>query len=117
MNEQERRKELMAQYRHTHSEAGVYRIVNSRNNKSLLGSTPNLPGVRNKLEFARKTNSPGALDHRLRKDVQQYGLDSFSLEVLDVLEIKPEMTYQEILDHLEVMERLWREKLDPSLLY
>lgn len=117
MNEQERRKELTAQYKNTHSEAGVYRIVNRGNNKFLLGSTPNLPGMRNKFEFARKTNSPGALDHRLKKDIQQFGLDAFSLEVLDVLETKPEMTYQEILDDLRVMEKLWREKLDSSLLY
>ena len=39
------------------------------------------------------------------------------LEVLEVLEIRPEMTQAEILADLKTLEELWREKLDPSLLY
>jgi hypothetical protein len=117
MNEQARRKELRAQYKQTHPEAGVYRILNSENNKALLGSTSNLPSIRNKLEFAKSTNSPGMLDQRLSKDIRQFGIDAFSLEVLEVLETKPEMTLAEILENLATLEELWREKMDPSLLY
>ncbi len=39
MNEQSRRKELRARYKHAQPEAGVYHIRNSQNNKALLGST------------------------------------------------------------------------------
>jgi len=117
MNEQARRKELRAQYKQTHPEAGVYRILNSRNNKALLGSTPNLASIRNRLEFAKSTNMPGALDLRLSKDIRQFGIDAFSLEVLEVLETRPEMTQAEIREDLATLEELWREKLDPSLLY
>jgi hypothetical protein len=39
------------------------------------------------------------------------------LEVLEVLETKPEMTPAEIRDDLATLEALWREKLDPALLY
>jgi hypothetical protein len=117
MNEQERRKELREQYKQTHPEAGVYRIVNTQNGKALLGSTPNLPSIRNKLDFSRSTNTSGALDYRLRKDIQQYGIDAFSLEILEALETRPEMTAAEIKDDLAVLEALWREKQDPSLLY
>jgi hypothetical protein len=117
MIEQGRRKELRAQYEQIRPEAGVYRILNSRNNKSLLGSTSNLASIRNKLEFAKSTNSPGVLDHRLSKDIRQFGIDGFSLEILEVLETRPEMTPAEILEDLATLEELWREKLNPSLLY
>jgi hypothetical protein len=117
MTEQSRRKELLAQYKETHTEAGVYRIVNRRNNKALLGSSPNLPSVRNKLGVALSTNSPGALDWRLHKDISQFGIEAFSLEVLEVLETRPEMTPADIQKDLAVLEEIWREQLDPALLY
>jgi hypothetical protein len=117
VNEHSRRKELRTQYKQTHREAGVYRIVNTRNNKALLGSTPNLPSIRNKMEFARTTNMPGALDRRLRQDILEFGIDAFSLEILEVLETRPEMTTAEIQRDLATLEELWREKQDPALLY
>ena len=57
------------------------------------------------------------MNQRLSKDIRQYGIDAFSLEVLEVLETKPEMTPAEILEDLATLEELWREKLDTSLLY
>jgi len=52
------------------------------------------------------------LDQRLTKDIAQFDIDAFSLEVLDVLETGPEMTPAKILKDLAT-----REKFDPSLLY
>jgi hypothetical protein len=117
MSDRARRRELRAHYETTRPEAGVYLIRNSRNGRALLGSTSNLASLRNKLAFARATDMPGALDLRLRGDIREFGIDAFSLEVLDVLDTKPDMTAAEILDDLAVLERLWREKLDPATLY
>ena len=120
MDQKARRRQLTAEYKSNHPEAGVFRVVNSQNGKVLLGSALNLTSVRSKLEFARSTRSPGALsalDHRLANDVRQYGLDAFSLEILEVLDTRPEMTAAEIREELGVLEGLWREKQDPALLY
>ena len=117
MTDKARRKELRTQYRQTHPEAGVYRIVNRQTNKALLGSSPNLASVRNKLEFAKSTNTPSALDQRLGADIRRYGLDAFALEVLEVLETKPEMTPADIVADLATLEALWREQSDSALLY
>ncbi len=117
MTDKPSRKELIAQYRQTRPEAGVYRILNARTGKGLLASSTNLASERNKLEFARSTGSPGALDHRLRADVARLGADAFTVEVLDILEIRPEMTDREIRDDLEALEQLWRERLGPEVLY
>ncbi|HEX5417926.1 MAG TPA: GIY-YIG nuclease family protein [Chloroflexota bacterium] len=117
MSNQSRRKELREQYEQNPPEAGMYRIVNRENGKSLLSSSPNLASVRGRLEFAKSTNTPSALDLRLSADIRQFGLDAFSLEILEVLEIKPEMTPAEIRDDLAALEALWREKFDPSQIY
>ncbi len=117
MSEPARRKELRQQYRESRPEAGVYRIVNTRSGKALLGASPDLASARSRFEFARSTRSPAALDPRLRPDVETFGFESLSFEVLDRLETRSETTSEEILRDLAALEELWREKLDPSLLY
>jgi hypothetical protein len=117
MADQARRRELQAQYKQTPPEAGVYRIVNQQTQQALVSSSPNLPSVRSKLEFAQSTHTTGALDHRLWADMKKLGAEAFTFEVLELLEVKPEMTTTEIRDDLKIMEALWREKYDPALLY
>jgi hypothetical protein len=117
MSQQDRRKELRSQFEQALPEAAVYRIVNSQNNKALLGSTMNMTGIRNRFTFARSNNAPGGLDMRLSKDIRQYGFDAFSLEILEVLDVTPEMTEAAIKADLATLEALWREKTDPALLY
>jgi hypothetical protein len=112
-----RRKELTEQFQRAAPEAGVYRIVNRRTGRLLLGSTTNLPGLRNRFEFARSTNSAAALDPRLREDVTRFGSDSFSFDVLDTLEVTPTMTREQLAADLATLEALWHEKTDPALLY
>ena len=112
-----RRKELVSEYKQTRREAGVYRIVNSTSGKALLGSSTNLDSVRNKLEFARKTNSPGTLGYQLKADEQRLGIDAFALEILEVLDVAPEMSEAQIRADLQTLEQLWREKYGPADLY
>ena len=112
----DRRKQLQQLYRQQPPEAGVYRIVNQRTGRALLGSSLNLPSVRGKLDFARRTGTSSALDHRLARDIREFGLDAFTLEVLEVLETTPEMTQAQINQDLAALEALWRERLATSLL-
>jgi hypothetical protein len=117
MDQRSRRKQLVSEYRQSGPEAGVYRIVNIITGKMLLGSTPNLGSMRGKLEFSHKTGTVSALDRRLKQDLEAFGVDAFTLEVLEVLETGPEMTPAAIREDLATLEALWREKLDPALLY
>jgi hypothetical protein len=112
-----RRKELTEQYRQSLPEAGVYLIRNGGGGKALLGSTANLKSLRNKLEFAKATNTPSAVDGRMARDIAQFGFDTLSLEILETLEVTPEMTERQIRDDLTTLESLWREKLGPAGLY
>jgi hypothetical protein len=117
MDQKSRRKELVDEYKRTGPEAGVYRLVNTKTGQALLGSTLNLGSMRGKLDFGRATGSVTVLDRKLHQDARQYGVDAFTLEVLDVLEVRPEMTPAEIRANLATLEELWRERLDPAQLY
>ena len=117
MADRSRRKALTEQFQQAPAEAGVYRIINRRSGRLLLGSTPNLGGLRNRFEFARSTNSAAALDPKLREAIRRDGFDSISFEVLDTIAVTPEMTQAEIMADLATLEALWRETVDPSLLY
>jgi hypothetical protein len=112
-----RRKQLLEIYKRQPPEAGVYRIVNQRSGRALVGSSLNLPSVRAKLEFARRTGTPSALDHRLWFDIREVGIDAFGFEILEVLDTRPEMTATQIQQDLAALEALWLERLGASLLY
>lgn len=117
MTDRLRRRELKANYKESHREAGVYALRNTRNGKMLIGSAVNLASMRSKLEFARSTNSPGALDLRLRKEIELYGVDAFELEILESFQPPAEMRDAEIRKELEALEQLHREEIDPSRHY
>ncbi|HEY8599673.1 MAG TPA: GIY-YIG nuclease family protein [Thermomicrobiales bacterium] len=117
MSDASRRKELQANYKNSHPEAGVYRLVNNQNNKALLGSVVNLGSLRGKLAFAQSTKMPGIFHPRVDADIRRFGIDAFSLDVLETFTPASEMTAAEIRDELALLEALWREKLDPALLY
>lgn len=117
MDDRARRKALTADYRRSRPDAGVYRLVNTHTGRSLLGTTPNLPSLRNRIDFARSMNSVGALDGRLANDAREFGVEAFTLEVLEVVEQPPEMTRAQLLDELHTLEALWREKFEAAALY
>jgi hypothetical protein len=117
MTERARRKELVDEYKLNQPRAGVFRIVNTSNNRVLVGSTVNLASMESKMRFARSTGSMSALHLRLKEEGRQFGIEAFELEILEVLETKPETTSGQVRQDLAVLESLWREKQDPSLLY
>lgn len=112
-----RRKELTSAYKQVRRDAGVYRIINTESGKSLIASSPDLESVRNKMEFARTTNSSGVLGYQLKADVERLGIDAFSLEILEVLDETAEATDAQRRADLATLEQLWREKFAPEELY
>jgi hypothetical protein len=107
----DRRRELRSAYEQRQREAGVYALRNSVTGRVLVAASPDLPSVRNKLAFARDTGSTGVFDRRLIGDARAHGAASFTLEVLDRLEVTPGMTPQELAADLATLEALWDEKL------
>jgi hypothetical protein len=117
MTDHNRRKELRTQARENPPAAGVYRIVNTATGKAFLGSALNLPSVESKLAFGKKINHAGVLDRTLHADVAQYGIEAFTFEILEVLDVTPGSTPAAIRADLAVLEALWSEKLSGDMLY
>lgn len=107
----DRRRELRAAYEDRRPRAGVYVLRNTITGRILLASTPDLQSQQNKVDFGRATESTGVLDRRLVDDARRHGMASFEMEVLDELEILPDMTPAQIRADLDALEALWRERL------
>jgi hypothetical protein len=102
------RKELVRQYQETPREAGVYRIRNTTTGKSLIGSSPDIPGMFNRVRFQLGAGS--FPDRELQSDWNVQGAQAFAFETLDRLEPKDEPGY-DAADDLRALKAMWLEKL------
>ncbi len=110
------RREIIRNYKGTPRPAGVYRVRNTVNGRSVVGSSPNLPGILNRQRFQLERGSHP--DRELQKDWNELGSEEFTFETLDQLEPSSEAGYDPSED-LRVLLQMWREKLKASgeLLY
>jgi len=105
-----RRSELKRSYREAPPPMGVYAVRCLANGKVLVGASPNVQGMLNRIRFELATG----MDRlpALLEDWRRYGADQFTFEVLDVL--KPsEEPGADPKEELEVLEALWLDRLQP----
>ncbi len=105
----DKKKELKQQYKEIKTEAGVFQVRNTQNQKVLIDSTRNLKTLNGKLFQLKNGTYPNP---RLTEELQQYGPDAFVFEVLEVLE-KPDDPFFDEKDALKKMQAQWLEKLQP----
>jgi hypothetical protein len=105
------RKERIREYKETRLPAGVYVVRNTLTGKSLVGSSPNLPGMLNRQRF--QLDMGGHPDKELQADWKESGPGSFEFEVLDQLET-PEGTVSAQAEDLRALLAMWLEKLSES---
>ena len=103
MSEAVRRKELRREYKQAHRDMGVVGLRNLNDNSVVLLPSADVQGTINKYDFAKKTNSALALPSAVRAHVEQSGFDNFVIEVIQLIDPKPEATTKERLDELEVL--------------
>ncbi len=102
------KKELKSEYLQNHRPMGIYQIRNIVNDKVLIGSSLDLPGILNRHKFQLKMG--GHPNKALQADWNEFGAESFAFEIVD------EITPKEGRDHreeLEFLEELWLEKSQP----
>jgi len=117
MTDRARRKELKSAYEETALPAGVYRITNAAVSRTLIASTTNLTAAKNRFDFAIAQRMAGALDQRLKRDVQAHGFDGLSFEIVETLEPDPDASPETLAAELKTLEALVREQLGPENLY
>ncbi len=104
------RKALIREYKNTHRQMGVFQVKNRINGKLLIGSSPNLPGILNRLSFSLKTGT--CPNKALQADWNAFGPEAFEFSVLEELAPLDDPTYVPGED-LELLKSLWLEKLAP----
>jgi len=115
MNNNDRKKELQAQYKEREMTGGVYLIRNTLNNKLLLDAAIDLAGSRNRFEFSKKTGSCVYL--KLQKDWAEQGNSQFVFEALEELKKGETQTQAEFENDIKLLKEMWREKLSNEDFY
>jgi hypothetical protein len=104
------RKARIRQYKETPRPMGVYRVRNTVNGKSLVGSSVDLPAMLNRQRAQLKM---GAHSNRtLQKDWSELGPEAFEFEILDTLK-PPDRPDYDPTDDLRTLEEMWLDKLSP----
>jgi hypothetical protein len=104
------RKALIRQYKETARPMGVYRVHNTVADRSLVGSSRDLPAILNRNRLQLQTG--GHQNRALQHDWNTLGPDAFAFEVLDELSVPDRPDYDPT-DDLQVLEAMWLERLSP----
>lgn len=103
------REELKQLYKESETQAGVYQIKNTENQKIWISGTRNLKTMNGKL-FTLKMGSH--INKQLQQEWNEYGEEAFVFEVLEVLKKKEDGFFDEK-DTLKKLEQKWLDQLKP----
>lgn len=104
------RKELIRAYKEKAPDAGVYRFISQESGKFLIDNTMDLKGIANKLAFGVKIGAGNMLPPEMAKEAKQYGIETIDFEILEKVDIKPEMTKADIKEENDLLLSLWLER-------
>ena len=105
-----KKKELVKEYKQNPPKMGVYQIRNLVNDKVFVGTALNLDGILNSNKFQLKMG--GHKNKALQSEWKEFGAENFVFEVLDELtpNASSEKDYRE---ELAFLEEFWLDKLKP----
>lgn len=106
----DKRKELKMAYKQSPRPMGVYQIKNHANGKIFIGSSMNIPGIFNSHRF--QLNQKVHRNKNLQNDWDLYGSDSFSFDILEILEYQ-KYNMEEWRDAVTILETKWLTILEP----
>lgn len=110
MPTQNRKKEIIREYKERKIPSGIFMIKNSVNGKILLGSSFNLEGRLNRHRFQLTTGMHP--NRNLQTEWNEYGAEKFLFEILEVVKVTDDPNFN-LEDELTLLEQIWTEKLDP----
>ena len=105
-----KKRELKKEYKQNQTPMGVYRIRNLANDKVLVGTAFNLPGILNSHKF--QLSMGGHPNKALQAEWDEFGGESFTFEVLDEL-TRTGASGEDYREELAFLEELWLDKLQP----
>ena len=111
----EDKKKILSAYKERKITGGICAIKNTVTKKLLLEITTDIQGLKNRFEFSQKTGVPFSL--LLQKDYTVYGVQSFSLEELELITKEDTKTMEEFKEELNILKEIWQEKFKTEDLY
>jgi hypothetical protein len=105
------RKAIRREYKESYRPAGVFQVRNTASGRILVGSSPNLPAIFNRLRMQLDAGMY-VFYPDLQSDWKTLGADAFAFEVLEQLE-PPDAPGWDPREDLEALETLWLEQLEP----
>jgi hypothetical protein len=102
------RKDQIREYKETPRPMGVYRVRNTATDRSLIGSSVDLPAMLNRQRFQLEA---GCHPNRaLQQDWKDIGPGGFEFEILDTMKLRDEPGYNPAED-LRLLVEMWMEQL------
>ena len=101
----ERRKELIEQYKQMKPEMGIFRIRSRTDNKCLLETSHNLKGMMNRVRFQLEMGSHP--NRELQQAWRSRGPDGFEFEVLETLKYDEDETKTDYSEELDILRMVW----------
>ena len=111
----EKRKQVIYEYKEKKTTGGVYKITNTETGKSLIKGEIDLKSMENRFNFSVSINS--CLNPKLQNDWKKYGPKSFKFEILEEVEKKSELDNRQFKKQLNELAEKYIEKLDKEKLY
>ncbi len=102
------RKARIRAYKEAPRPMGVFRVRNTVNGRSLIGTSVDVPAMLNRQRF--QLVAGGHPDRALQQDWKDLGPAAFEFETLDTLDASKEPGHDPAAD-LRTLERMWLEKL------
>ena len=115
MQDNQTKKEIIAQYKEREIIGGVCVITNTLNNKLLLGAAIDLCSIKNRFEFSQITGS--CVDLKLQNDWNAQGGSQFSFEVLEELRKGETQTMEEFKADIALLKEIWAGELSDRYFY
>lgn len=109
MGKTQHQKDLLAAYKERTVVGGVCALRSAVTGRVFLISAPDPKGQRNRFQFS--VSADACMFAALLPDWRAHGGASFTFDVLEELEKKPDQTDRQFRDDLDALTALWRERL------
>lgn len=104
-----RRKELIEQYKQMKPDMGIFWICSQATNKCFIETSQNLKGKMNSTLF--QLNAGSHPIQELQREWTASGADQFNIEILELLKYDKDETKTDYTEELEILRLMWEEKL------
>ncbi|MFY9824816.1 MAG: GIY-YIG nuclease family protein [Thermoanaerobaculia bacterium] len=98
------------EYKEAKIAAGIYRVYNTTEDRSLVGSSVNVNAILNRHRAGLRMGAHK--NKELQRDWNRLGETAFAFEVLDTLTSDDELGF-DFKRELSTLEQLWLERLEP----